>query len=395
VVIMRTKLTPALLLIVLVAAAAYLYMRPVPQLTAENLTPPAPKTTPINLPWPSGGQAALGAQGYGLLASNNAATPVPVGSVAKVITALAVLQKKPIADNSQGPSITLDATDVGYFNYYYGNDGSVAKVSEGETLTEYEALEAMLLPSANNIADSLARWAFGSPQNYITYANAMLKSLGYTKTTVGDSNGFSDTTTSTADELVSIGLRSMQQPVIAKIVDQTSAQIPEAGVVNNVNWLLGTDGVVGIKTGNTDKAGGCYLFAAKHLIDNQTVTLVGAILGAPNLAAAISSARPILEASDSGFKEVSIIKKGQTVDTYKAPWGAMAQLKAAQDLSLLVWQGQTINIVNQPEPLSVPAASGSQGGSVSVKTSGQAASSPLYLSSSLASPPWYWRIFHK
>lgn len=392
--IMRSKLTPVLLLVVLAAVVAYLYTRPLPSLQAVSQLPTPPKTTAISLPWPATGQAALGAQGYGVLESNNTASPMPVGSVAKIITALAVLQKKPLTANSQGPSMTIDSTDVGYFNYYYANDGSVVQVTPGETISEYQALQAMLLPSANNIADSLARWAFGSPQDYITYANAMLKAMGFTKTTVGDTNGFSDTTTSTADELVLLGIKSLQQAVIDQIVSQASAQIPLAGTVKNVNWLLGTDGVVGIKTGNTDKAGGCYLFAAKHNIGGQTVTLIGSILGAPDLNGAISAARPLLQTADSGFKPITVVQKGQVLGSYTAPWGASSQLKAAKSLVLLVWQGKDIKIINNLEPLNAPAAAGRQAGSVSVVSSGQSVSSPLYLGSNLPPAPATWRILH-
>src|SRR5487761_1565433 len=112
--------------VAIVALAAYLYLRPVPVISPVSQIASVPKTQAIALPWPAAGQAALGAQGYGLLASHNTAAPVPIASIAKVITALAVLKQKPLATGSQGPTITLDSTDVGFFNYYYLKDGSVA-----------------------------------------------------------------------------------------------------------------------------------------------------------------------------------------------------------------------------------------------------------------------------
>jgi D-alanyl-D-alanine carboxypeptidase (penicillin-binding protein 5/6) len=99
----------------------------------------------------------------------------------------------------------------------------VVKVAAGEQISEYQALQAMLLPSANNMADSLARWAFGSPADYVTYANGIIKKMGLSHTVVGNTNGFDDTTTSTADDLVMIGLQAMRNPVIADIVSQSTA----------------------------------------------------------------------------------------------------------------------------------------------------------------------------
>ncbi len=92
-----------------------------------------------------------------------------------------------------------------------------------------------------------------------------------------------------------------KNPVIADIVSQKSATIPVAGTINNVNWLLGTDGINGIKTGNTDQAGGCFLFSAKHTIDGHDITLIGAIVSAPDLMASVNDSKPLIAAIDKGF----------------------------------------------------------------------------------------------
>ena len=383
------------LLIVIIAGGFYQYFRPLPGIAPLGRTPAAPKTTAINLPWPAIGQAALGADGYGLLESHGLSTPAPTASVAKIITAIAVLQKKPLAVGSQGPTLTLDQTDLDYFNYYYSHEGSVAKVSVGEQITEYQMLQAMLIPSANNIADSLARWAFGSTTAYVTYASQMVKGMGLSQTTVGNTNGFDDSTTSTANDLVRLGLVAIKDPVITDVVSQKTASVPVQGTVKNVNWLLGSDGVVGIKTGNTDKAGGCYLFAAKRQILGQQFTLVGAVLGAPDLSHAISAGRDLLVAADNGFEKVTLIKKGQILGSYKTPWGAQAQLTSGKDLALTVWKGKDIEIASNLEPAAAPAKAGAAIGSVRVAGSGQSASSPLNLSQDLTSPSLTWRLFRK
>lgn len=381
-------------LAVLIAAGIYLYTRPLPLLAATNQIPTAPKTATIKLPWPDSGQAALGAQGYGLLASKNSADqPVPIASISKVITALAILEQKPLAPEQNGPNITFDNTDLDYFNYYYTHNGSVAQVKPGEVLSEYQALQAMLIPSANNMADSLARWAFGSMPNYITYANNMVKQMGLQHTTVGGASGFADDTTSTASDLVKLGLAALDNPVIADVVGQKSATIPVAGTINNVNWLLGQNKVIGIKTGNTEQAGGCYLFAAKHQIDGQSITIVGAILGAPQLIDAIGDATPLLNAIDSGFAKVTVIHKNQPLGSYQTPWGSSSVVMAAKDLSLLIWKNQPTKIQNNLKPIKAPAKTGTPIGSVSVQNVGKNAAVPVVLAQNLAAPPLRWHIF--
>jgi serine-type D-Ala-D-Ala carboxypeptidase (penicillin-binding protein 5/6) len=372
----------------------YLYMRLIPPLSPISQIASVPKTQAVDLPWPASGQAALGADGYGVLADHNVGPPVSIASVAKVITSLAVLKQKPIASGSQGPTITLNDSDASLFNKYYTQDGSVVPVTVGEQITEFQALEAMLIPSSNNMADSLARWAFGSIDAYVTYANQMVKSLGLTNTTVGDASGFDDNTTSTADDLVKLGIAALNVPTIAQIANQSTAQIPVAGTVNNLNILLGQDGIVGIKTGNTDQAGGCYLFAAKHTVSGHSLTIVGAILGESNLDAAIRSAQPLIQASDSGFQEITVVHKNQVLGHYQTPWNSHSQIESAQDLSLLVWRGKDIKIMSEPSSLTVPAKAGSNTGTVTVQSSGQTASSPLVLAQDLANPPWTWRLLH-
>jgi D-alanyl-D-alanine carboxypeptidase (penicillin-binding protein 5/6) len=282
-----------------------------------------------------------------------------------------------------------------YFNYYYLNDGSAAKVAVGEQISEYQALEGMLLPSANNLADSLGRWAFGSGTAYTAYANKMLKSMGLAQTTAGGPSGFADDTTSTAGDLVKIGLQAMANPIIAQIVEQPSATIPTAGEVKNLNWLLGSDGINGVKTGNTDKAGGCYLFAANRQVQGRSVLVIGAILGASDLNNAITAAKPLLAAADSGFVLTTPVHKGQVVGTYKTPWEGSAQALATKDLSVLAWKDKDIQISDKPQPVSTPAEAGAPVGSISLQNVGLATSSSLVLSQELSGPSWRWRIFHK
>jgi D-alanyl-D-alanine carboxypeptidase (penicillin-binding protein 5/6) len=252
-----------------------------------------------------------------------------------------------------------------------------------------------LIPSANNIGDSLARWAFGSIDSYIAYANQMVKNLGLTKTTVANTNGFDDKTVSTADDLVRLGLAALNEPIVADIASQRSASIPVQGQIRNVNWLLGSNGVVGIKTGNTDKAGGCFLFAAKRQVGGRPLVLVGATLGAKDLSAAISAAPGLLDAGDAGFKPVTIAKKGQLLAEYKSPWGDTAQVKAGKDLSMLVWKDRPVLFQNHFDNLETPAAAGRPAGSIQVTNASQSVNLPVRLSNDLPGPTWHWRIFHR
>lgn len=263
---LKTRSLLPIALLAVIGWGIFALLRPTPTLEPHYAVINPISTKAVSLPWPDAGQGAIGAVGFGVLATNGSQTAVPMASVAKIVTALAVLKQKPLVLDQQGPTITLDDTDVSYYQSYVSQGGSVAKVVAGETLSEYQALQTMILPSANNMAESLSRWAFGSPDAYIKYANQYVQALGMTQTTVADASGFAPQTVSSAKDLVQLGLAAMNDPVLAQIVSQSQASEPVVGNIKNTNWLLGSDGFVGIKTGNTDQAGGCYLFASDQTV---------------------------------------------------------------------------------------------------------------------------------
>jgi D-alanyl-D-alanine carboxypeptidase len=57
--------------------------------------------------------------------------------------------------------------------------------------------------------------------------------------------------------------------------------LPVAGTVYSTNTLLGHDGFVGVKTGSTAAAGGCFAFRAIRWIDGKRTTITGVVLGQP------------------------------------------------------------------------------------------------------------------
>ncbi len=211
--------------------------------------------------------------------------PAAIASTAKVITALTVLKHTPLTVGQSGPVFEIGASDVERYEKYLAMNGSVLPVYQGMTLTLRQALEAMLLPSANNIADSLAIWTFGSLDAYRQAAQALVQELGLSSTSVGtDASGYDPSTTSTARDLAVLAAHAMKNPAIAGIVKEPSANIPGYGPVDNTNTLLGVDGIIGLKTGTSKEARGVFLFAATIVIKGKSTMVVGAVQGAGSAA---------------------------------------------------------------------------------------------------------------
>src|SRR5207244_4496529 len=112
--------------------------------------------TPPSLAWPGEGEAAVGIEAMDVLETSPAAKPLPTASVAKVMTALLTLEARPLSHGQAGPELTVTEEDVATYEEDLREGQSVVGVTVGELLTEYQALQALLLPSANNIATLLA-----------------------------------------------------------------------------------------------------------------------------------------------------------------------------------------------------------------------------------------------
>jgi serine-type D-Ala-D-Ala carboxypeptidase (penicillin-binding protein 5/6) len=230
--------------------------------------------------WPAYGQAAVQIGQAQIQAGPNQHA-APIASVAKMMTAYLVLHDHPLGVGEDGPTITLSDPDVADTDRRSRQRESVVPIAAGEQLTERQALQALLLPSANNIAAVLARWDARSVARFVAHMNATARSLGMTRTRYTDPSGYDDATVSTAADQLRIVERAMRLPAFASIVATTSATLPVAGTVHNTNTLLGRNGFVGVKTGSDKAAGGCFAFRAIRLVHGKRTTITGVVLGQP------------------------------------------------------------------------------------------------------------------
>ena len=248
--------------------------------------------------WPAHGQAAFVRIGQSRIQAGPNQHAAPIASLAKVMTAYLVLRDHPLWAGQDGPTITLTDADVADTERRRGQQESVVTIAAGQRLTERQALQALLLPSANNIAAVLARWDAGSVDRFVARMNAAARSLGMTHTRYTDPSGYDDATVSTAADQVRIVDRAMRVPVFASIVAAPTATLPVAGTVRNTNTLLGHDGFVGVKTGSHDAAGGCFAFRAIRWIDGRPTTITGVVLGQPGhdqIAAGLAAADAMVD----------------------------------------------------------------------------------------------------
>ena len=396
---LRRRLLTTMIIILTVGTYAGLCLL----LPVKALSPPQSNsflkiTTPTsNLPWPKYGEGAVGLGNGTVIQSHGQQAQLPIASVAKLITALTVLKKYPLVPGQNGPMITIDSTDYGFYSKYIAEQGSVVPVYVGEQLSELQMLEAMLVPSGNNIADSLARWAYGSVSGYDQFANNYIKQLGLVNTTVaGDASGYLPTTISNSDDLIKLGGYVMANPVLTQIVNLKSVNIPNVGLMQNYNNILGTAGIVGIKTGNSNQAGGVFLGAANTTVSNKTVMVLVALMGAPTLGQVLNDTVPVIISVENDFAQTILVNKGEILGEFKQPWGGIVQVAAKNNLIVYLLQGQTAKAKLHLGALTVPAVSGSVIGSLNSLPDqiNSSVSDQVVIVQSTTKPSWQWRLLH-
>jgi D-alanyl-D-alanine carboxypeptidase (penicillin-binding protein 5/6) len=236
---------------------------------------------PPPLSWPNHGQGAISIPVLGYTAQSGAESPVPIASLTKMANALVILHDHPVPAGADGATVTITAGDVGEYDTELHNDQSTVPIQLGENLTERQMLEALLTQSANDIAYALAVWDAGSVDAFVAKMNAMAIFLGADSTHYVDPSGYGPGSVSTAADCLRIASAGMADPTFAAVVGMATLTLPLMGVVHNVVTEVGSNGVVGVKSGYTSTAGGCMVLAANRVVDGRTVVVLAAVLGQP------------------------------------------------------------------------------------------------------------------
>ena len=392
---MRWRLGGALLLIV-VAVAAFNYLRPIPAVPATSHLPSSdsvPGTAPT-LPWPAHGSGAVAVSGLGFIASSGNETTLPAASVTKVMTALIVLEDKPLKKGESGPTITLTDADVQSYQADLSDKQSVVLVSAGEPLTELQVLQGMLIPSANNLAETIARWDAGSVEAFVVKMNTRATALHLTHTKFADPAGASAASISTPTDLVTLGMAAMQNTVFDQIVAMGQVDLPVVGTVYNVNAALGKAGIVGIKTGSGFNTGANFLYAANATVDGHTIVVYGCVMGLPRLEDAFAAAETLISAMSSALHVRRVISRNQAVATYTTPWGAQSDLVSTVDVDLAEWPGMVLRERLQASSIVLdrPVASSTPEGTEHLVLGDYVLDVPLVTADALYPPGRFWRL---
>jgi D-alanyl-D-alanine carboxypeptidase (penicillin-binding protein 5/6) len=372
--------------------------------TVTKSQPPISQPAAVQLALPAVGESAVTVAGAddlvgstganGILASSGGNDPLPIASISKLVTALVVLDAKPIGVTEPGPALTFSKADHDLYDKYYVMDATVEPMKTGSIMSEHDALTAILVASACNYAEAVADWAFGSEAGYLSAVKKWLAANGLTGTKLVEPTGVNPHNVSTPSDLLAIGKLALANPTVAAIVDEQEPQVANIGTIVTTNSLLGVDGVNGIKTGTLEQAGSCLLFSAVESVGTAApITVIGIVLGGSSRGSVDNDARLLLASIKAGFHDVTLVKKGQDVGGYTTAWKDSARVVAGADASVLTWSNTPVTSAITTRSITT-ATSGTKVGAVTFVAGKTTVTVPLVLKGSIRAPGDWWRLTH-
>lgn len=194
---------------------------------------------------------------------------LPMASTTKIMTAILVLDK---GNLNQIVTIHQDA-----FNEAANNDGSNAGLAIGDQIRMKDLLYALLLPSGDDAAIAIADTMSGSVPAFVQQMNSYAHLLKLSNTHFINPDGLTYRLASgepnpnhytTASDLAQLAHYALQNPLFAQIVQSDEYVLPATSNHHGYDWrttnnlLRSYAGAIGVKTGFTEEAGYCLVFAA-------------------------------------------------------------------------------------------------------------------------------------
>lgn len=374
------------------AYAVVAVLAPVEPVAAQSQTLPSVSTPAAAVDLPGYGAWAVGAaDDRQIFAGQRLDERLPMASIAKVVTALVVLEAEPIDDDGAGAAITLSAADSRLPARYAAINGTVAPAPAGLIVSQRAMIELMMVHSANNYAETLALWAFGTEAAYLDAARRWLDANGMPGVTIADTTGFSPDNRASVRELVTLARLAAAHPVIADAAALPRVTVAGVGSYENRNAALGRAGVDGLKTGTLRVIGSNLLFSAELEVDGELVPVVGAAIGAPDQQTIADDLATLLSSLTDDFHPIRVGQAGQVIATYVAPWGDTASLRVVAPVDDTVWGPvRSVALVDLPsvQPgLDTPAAP-----TVTVRYGDREVRLALEWVGTIEGPPLEWRL---
>ena len=288
---------------------------------------------------------------------------LPMASTTKIMTAIVTLERTRLTDTVVVPRAAVSA------------GGSTSGLVAGERLTVRTLLTGLMIASGNDASIALATHVGrGSEARFVGYMNAEAKVMGLANTRFANPHGLDQKGHySTVHDLVSLGERGFQYPLLRQVVGRRVATIPGPGGrgtrrLESENDLLAIDPEAdGIKTGHTDGAG--YALVAHAKRRSNGVELYAALIGASSRSQRARDAKRLFDWGFAQYLRLEPLRAGQVVlriPVRDRP-GVTAAVTVDQPLSTTIRLGRKLRrTIVAPAEIVGPHAAGEIVGEVTI-----------------------------
>ncbi len=317
-----------------------------------------------------------------VLAAGNASERRAIASITKLMTVLLTLEH---ARLNAVVTVPEEVTTVGESTIF---------LREGERISVRDLVEAALIPSANDAADTLAYYVgHGSQSRFVAMMNAKARRLGLRDTHFVRPDGLdAPGHVSSARDVTKLARILMRLPVARRIVRETSANIEGGRTIYTRNNLLSSyPGVFGVKTGHTDLAGWSEVAAARR----NGVTLYATILGSPSEAQRDADLASLLTWGMSQYRQATLVAAGGAYAQAATGFGrGSVSLVATRPLVRPIRVGKpVVEKVIVPQTLDLPVQRGEAVGQVRLYSDGRLVGArPLVAARSVSAPGFAGRV---
>ena len=246
----------------------------------------------------------------------------------------------------------------------------------GERMRVRDLLRAVLLPSANDAAATLAICVSGSRTAFVARMNARARQLGLDHTHFSTPIGLDDAGNySTAADLARLAIAARDDAFLRQTMDLRSAVLRSGDhtrtVVNRNTLVQQVPWVDGVKTGHTNAAG--YILVASGT--RAGTTFVATVLGDPSEEARNADALALLKWSFASFRVATPVTRGAVYarPAVKHRPDDHIDVIAARDVRELLRRDVRVRLViDVPKELEGPLPRRAVVGSATVRANGRA-----------------------
>jgi D-alanyl-D-alanine carboxypeptidase (penicillin-binding protein 5/6) len=344
------------------------------------------------LAWPSKGSAAVGVDHLGAISASDTKA-VRMASISKLLTALMVLDRMPLAVGEKGTTFFFTQNDRNDYHAYRNRGETALNVPVDGSLTQYEMLQAALIGSANNYSDRLVRELWGSGEVYRVAAAEWLAARGLDSIKVQDGTSLNTRNTASPEDIIELARLAISNPVIREIVGTTEVRLAGAGRVTTTNPLLGDEGVIGVTQGTIGNS--YHLVIAKEIeVAGAPVRIFAAVLNQSSRNERTQAARDLLVALETEINEhTQTVPAGTVVGNVTTLWGETAKAITTTAIDTPLWNGGSAR-TDSTLHINWDLANLGNVGTYTVIGPLGARSSDLVLDKTLEGPDFWWRITH-